>query len=127
MLPQTNARLLSIQSDGTSEDWEAAAGAGTPKWSGNADAYVIEKVRTSFSQNEGALIKFREIQIIVSAAMLDAVGDPLDILTGDIVTWMKRGQTHTRRVMDYTDADMPELPGSMLYRRLHMEPQKLEV
>lgn len=43
MLPQANAKLLEVAAGGASEDWNTPAGAGTPEWAGEADAYYREK------------------------------------------------------------------------------------
>lgn len=126
MLPQTNARLISITLTGSSEDWDQPAGAaGATKWQGNEDAYVIEKVRTVYDTGTGALVKRRDIQIIISGTLRDTAGQPLDIGTGDILTYQWRGVTHTRRVMEINGAFMPTLPLHN-FVRVHLNPEAVE-
>lgn len=125
MLPQSNARLISIQTDGVSEDWDRPAGpAGPAKWQGNEDAYVIEKVRTAYT-GDGPMAKTRDVQIIISASLRGVDGNPLIIATGDIFTYQFRGITHTRRVMEFNGAFMPILPAHN-FVRVHLNPEALE-
>lgn len=126
MLPQTNARLISITTDGTSEDWDEPAGpAGPAKWSGNEDAYVTEKIRTNFPTGAGALGKRKDMQIRVSGNLRDTTGAPVTINTGDIITFEWRGVTHARRVMDWEAPMMPSLP-LQNYVKLHLNPEAVE-
>lgn len=127
MLPQTNARLVSISTDGSSEDWDQPVGAaGAPKWQGDSDAYVQEKVRTVFSDREGALKKFRDVTVIIpSAVAAGGSQGTLVVQTGDIVTYIFRGIQHTRRVMDYSAPYLPNMNVPQ-YVKLHMNPEPVE-
>lgn len=126
MLPQTNARLISIAPPGATEDWDQPAGpTGTPKWQGNTDAYVLEKVRTVYAQGTGAMVKQRDIRIIIAGTLKDAAGQPLTINTGDVVTYRWRGTTHARRVMDYSAPDLPSVP-LQNYVTVHLNPEAVE-
>lgn len=126
MLPQTNARLISITTDGQSADWDQPAGPeGPAKWQGVTDAYVLENVRTAYAAGPGPMVKTRDIQIIISGTLRDTTGQPLSIQTGDIVTYEWRGTMHTRRVMEYSAPLMPSLP-LQNYVRLHLNPEAVE-
>jgi hypothetical protein len=121
-LPQSNARLTSIHVAGASEDYDLSEGQGAVKWTGDEDAYVIERVTTTFAA-QGALQKIRDINVIIPDSLLDVDGDPLVVKTGDIVSYKFEGGNHTRRVLEYTHA---YLPGVSKYMRLHLELNNLE-
>lgn len=126
MLPQINAQLLTIESDGPSDDWDTSAGVGGLKWQGSVGIYAIERIRTVFAQNEGSLVKFKDINLIIDSSLKTQDGDPLEILTGDILTYQQGSRTVTRRVMDYQNHYLPAIPAEMRYSRVHLEPQKVE-
>jgi hypothetical protein len=126
MLPQINAQLISIEADSTSDDWDSSAGVGSLKWQGNVGVYALDKIRTVFAPNEGALVKFKDVNILIDSSLSTADGDPLEIQTGDILTYTQGVKSYTRRVMDYSDHFLPEIPASMRYSRLHLEPQRVE-
>jgi hypothetical protein len=122
MLPQTNARITTVRAAGASEDYDLTEGQGAVKWSGDEDAYVVERVTTTFAA-EGALNKIRDINVIIPDSLVDVADQPLVVKTGDIVTYTFEGATHTRRVLEYTHA---YLPGVSRYMRLHLELSNLE-
>jgi hypothetical protein len=49
ILPSHNARLSAVLSPGSSEDYDVSAGAGSAKWSGDAEALVVEHVLEAVS------------------------------------------------------------------------------
>lgn len=126
MLPQTNARLVSIAT-GTSvqsEDWDQPAGSATAyKWQGDEDAYIEETVRTVYAQQAGALVKVRDIQLTVS----DTLADSVDIQTGDILSYLFKDIMHTRRIMEYESPYLPTIPAFQRYTTLHLNPEPLEI
>lgn len=127
MLPQVNAILISINTDGATEDWAAGPGAPGPAiWSGSSDAYVMEKIRTVYSQSAGGLLKEKEVTIIISSNLTDINGNTLTVNTGHIFTYSYRGTMYTRRVMDYS---APYLPGIGLqeYIRVNLNPAAMEL
>lgn len=121
MLPQSNGQLMQINADSQSDDWDAAAGAGTPKWVGPTPTYVKETIRTVYSENAGALVRFRDVTLYIDETL------PVDIFVGDIVTYTDPdGKQHTRRVQVYTHPTMPQIPTGQSYRRLVLESEKTE-
>ena len=126
MLPQINAEMLGVFTTGASEDWDQDAAEGNAKWSGDEGVYVIEKIRTNFSQSEGSLVKTRDIQIVISATLTGIDGQPLIIETGDYVTYKFRDQLHTRKVMEFSGAASPVGFNIPEYLRLHMNPEAVE-
>ena len=128
MLPQSNGQLTSINADGPSDDWDQAAGAGTSKWGGSEPVYILTKIRTVYSESAGALVKFSEISLLIDDTLADDDGTRIVLQTGDILTFCDQyGREFTRRVMDDTSPNMPQVPTGMTYRRLHLEPQRLEL
>jgi len=127
MLPQTNGTIIAINSDGPSDDWAASAGAGVPKWAGTCDTYVKQTIRKSFSQNEGAIVQFRDVTLYVDQSLTDRNGNRIEFDVGDLITYVDPyGNQHTRRIMDDTNPTLPNVPAAMTYRRLHLEIEKLE-
>lgn len=129
MLPQTNATLFSIVA-GTSvqsEDWDVAQGTtgSTVKWQGGSDAYVMEKVRTGFAGNEGALQRAKDVTMIIPSNLVMTDNNPLTLEEGDIFTYQFRGVIQSRRVMEYS---APTLPGANVaeYVRVSMTPEPVE-
>jgi hypothetical protein len=126
MLPQTNARLISITTEGSSEDWDQPAGpASAAKWTGNEDAYVMIKINTRYSTTAGALAQQRDVRIIISGNLTDTDGNPLEIDAGDIFTYQWRGVTHSRKVMEWS---APYDPNLLLndFVTVHLNPEALE-
>jgi hypothetical protein len=118
MPPQTNSTLIQISNDGQSDDWDVVQSSGPTVWSGSAGAYVQEKVSTNFSQNEGSLVKSKDLQIVLDMPFAERIN------TGHILSFQWRGQTHSRRVMEYNGADFPGVPN---YRRFHLHPEPIEI
>lgn len=118
MPPQTNSALIQISSDGQSDDWDVTQATGSAVWSGSADAYVQEKIRTNFSQSAGALVKTKDLQIVLDMPFAGRIN------TGHVLSFTWRGQTISRRVMEYNGADMGGVPN---YRRFHLHPEPLEI
>lgn len=123
-LPQSNATLLMVSQVGASEDWDATDATGSMLWSGLADAYVQEKIRTNFSQTSGALTKSKDLQIVLPATMYDNDGNQLNLNSGDVLTFQWRGQTHSRRIIEYNGAVLAGIPN---YLRVHLRPEPLEI
>jgi hypothetical protein len=120
MPPQINAQLIQVNTDGASDDWDITASLGGAVWSGSAGVYVQEKVRTNFSQSAGSLVKTKDIQIVLDAPLVQAIG----IDSGHILTFSWRGQIHSRRVIEYNGADLAGVPN---YVRIHLRPEPLEI
>jgi hypothetical protein len=127
MLPQTNGTIIRIGSDGPSDDWSTSAGVGNPKWSGACDTYVKQKITKTFSQNEGAMVQFRDVTLYVDQSLRDRNGNRIEFDVGDIITYIDPyGNEHSRRIMDDTNPRLPQVPAAMTYRQLHLEIEKLE-
>jgi hypothetical protein len=131
MLPQTNARLLSIAGDPSpSEDWDVSAGptGGSIVWAGDEDAYVDEKVTVSYANIAGGQIRQRRVTLIIPADLVDGDNDALTLQTGQVVTYNYRGTNNSRRILDYA---APHLPGMGLsiyeYVKLDLDPTPVEV
>ncbi len=100
-LPQSNARLLSIVPPNNAEDYDSPGTAGTPKWSGDTDAYITESVIQSTSQ--GRLDRYKRTSIVIPGDLRPAV----DLATGDVVTYSYAGVMFARKVVDFRAAVLP--------------------
>jgi hypothetical protein len=100
-LPQANARLTAISGQGFSADGDLTATAGTPKWQGSSDCYVIEDEVTSTAA--GRLDLYSKDAIIIPGDLRPAV----DIEPGDAVTYQYAGATTTRTVRNIRARIMP--------------------
>lgn len=81
LLPQSNARLLTITRGGTTEDYDSPAGSPITVWRGNWDAYVQQKIRSNFN-DQGRLDRVLEVTLIIPADL------PVQVEPGDIVTYV---------------------------------------
>lgn len=81
MLPQSNARLLSVTraATGSTEDYDRPATGEPTVWTGNIDAYVQRKMTSVFSENELKRL------LVVTLLVDDALPVPLE--DGDILTY----------------------------------------
>lgn len=121
MLPQINARLLSINADSQSSDWDESAGAGTPKFQGPVGIYYTMTINNVFSENEGALVRFRTDVLRLDETL------PVDILVGDIFNYTdNRSKPHTNRVQLVTNPSLPQIPMGMTYIKVTMEAVRVE-
>lgn len=121
MLPQINARLLSINADAQSEDWDESAGAGTPKFEGPVGIYYTMTINTVFSESESGLVRFRTDVLRLDETL------PVDIEIGDIFNYTDNaGKSHTNRVQVLTHPSLPQIPLGMTYVKVTMEAVRLE-
>lgn len=122
MLPQVNARITAINREGGtaasgySEDYDrppsdpdADAAAGKAVWTGQADAYLIEKRQRNVGQNRD-LVKSRTL----------VIEPEIEVNEGDTLTWrrVRTGETDSGKILVI---ERPELPGHQPIARLTME------
>jgi hypothetical protein len=93
ILPFHNAYLTAIKGGGTSEDYDADEGAGTPKWSGEAQAHVVEEV-VEVPNAGGALNEFRRTYVSVPSTVRPSP----ELTSGDTIVFTKDGVTHEREL-----------------------------
>lgn len=82
-LASHNARLSEVLSPGSSEDYDIAQGAGTSKWSGDAEALYVEQVLAQASGERLDQAKQTHLQVPSNLGVTVLVGDyvtytPLD-------------------------------------------------
>jgi hypothetical protein len=78
-LPQRNATLVGIGGGGTSEDYDSPAGADTPTWEGEADAWVHDSTRQASDLSGG----------------LNLVKTTYVVLPGELSRYLSNGDTIT--------------------------------
>ena len=109
ILPQSNARLKSISSAGTAEDFDQAEGAGGSKWSGDADAYYSEKRQRVTGPDGSSVVVTRSLIIPGDLAAIE-------IVDGDVCSILFRGQTQSVEVRKVERREGP--PGTLRTIRL---------
>lgn len=80
-LPQSNARLLSVTRGEYSEDYDRPETVAAPVWQGNIDAYLQEKLLSTFNQG-GELLRVVQVTIIISSD-IETV-----LQTGDLLSYL---------------------------------------
>lgn len=110
MLPQVNARVLSITGEGDSVDYDYAGGAGASLWSGTSDAYYSETARLDVAN--GQLNR-------VSADFLIVDELPIDPAIVSSVTFEYEGAEQTRRITEV--GHRPSIPGITHTHKLYLE------
>lgn len=91
-LPASNARLTMILGGGFSEDYDEPATNGTPKWTGDADAYVVDKVRTAVTA--AGLARVKTTYVVIPVDLADGIE------SGDTVTYTINGTSVSRVVWE---------------------------
>lgn len=112
MLPQSNACLRAIAAGGTSEDWDAPAGADNQKWGGSAAAYYLEK-RERVSVNGDTTLILRRTLLVETSLSL-----PFE--EGDDVSFTFDGTDRIAKVRMIERSELAGV-GSVVTTRLTME------
>jgi hypothetical protein len=91
-LPLANARLTKVAGGGASEDFDQPAGAAAAKWSGDEDAYLVEKLVNSVTPQ--GLDQLRQDYLVIPAGLAG------NVTTDDQVTYLRASDnvTATRKV-----------------------------
>lgn len=105
-LPQSNARIIQVNSSGSSEDYDKAQGNGNSKWIGDREAYVLEQWKTIYSQSEGGQSRNKRVTMYIPLDMVDN----WSLKTGDFVTYTFNGEKTTRKIQDVTPNVYPGHP-----------------
>lgn len=106
-LPAANATITSVADGGFSEDYDATATAGTAKWTGNEDCYVVEQIRTVLAPD--GLNRLKTIYLVVPADLGATVE------SGDTVAYLKDGTSLTGVVWE---VQVAKIAGTA---RLHLQ------
>lgn len=103
-LPQRNATVTLVASGGTSEDYDVAAGADAAEWTGEADAWLHDKVEL-MSNGTGGRDLVRRTYLVVPGQL----GRRID--SGDNVTFTPDNEAE--RTAEVRDVEGPmELNGA---------------
>lgn len=114
---QRNARLIAVHAAGDGESYDGPAAAGAEKWTGQADAYVMEKRRWQQGA-EGS-------DVLLDRLLLVDVGAPdVEYTVGDVVTFERLGvpgeETATVAIVQRPMIDDPEIPADLITVRLSL-------
>lgn len=104
MLPHSNATLTKVAGGGTSEDYDAPAGADTQKWAGRVGVYVQERTERVTVQAGS--------DVIVGRVAVVPAGLPVTFEQGDTLTLDFRGATVTETVRAIATRAMPGVLGT---------------
>ena len=80
LLPQSNARLISVSRGGLTEDYDRPAGSNSPVWQGNMDAYVQQDIVSNFG-DRGELNRVLKVTLFISGDI------PITVRAGDTVVY----------------------------------------
>ena len=98
MIPYRNATLTGIAGGGTLEDFDAPAGADTPRWQGSVGIYVADEL------SEDRTARNDQRASSVSEIVATRLEIPYDIgrlvQRGDTVTYLFENATHQRAARD---------------------------
>lgn len=104
--------MLKIASVSGSENYTRAATNPTVKWEGEADAYVIRKIRSALNES-GELNRAQETSIIIPGDLSPTI----DVLAGDTITFQQwdgglgEMREYNGKAQTFsTPADLPGLP-----------------
>ena len=95
LLPDHNARVRKIAGGARSPNYRNPGTAGVTKWAGNEDAYISEKVETSFAS--GRRDRYKRTFAIIPIDLVPQV----DLAADDIVTYDYQGQSYDRTVENF--------------------------
>lgn len=98
-LPQSNATLTKVARGGTSEDYDAPAGADAAAWEGVTACYIGERRAT---MTEGQVLNRERIEYAI-------VPGTIEVRTGDTITFTRDGGTPESR--DVRAVKAPALRG----------------
>lgn len=102
ILPQRNAQLLSVARGGTSEDFDAPAGADASVWAGRRDVYFGRRRATL---TEGNALNQTQISYVIVPGDLG-----VQFKTGDTLTLKQGADIWTEEVREFNDREIAELP-----------------
>jgi len=98
LIPFANVRLQKVEGSGTSEDYGQAEGLDAARWTGDADAYLGERLVTEIENGELNQVGLRRLTF---AANLNT-----GVQLGDHVTYEQDGILRRRQVREIEELDV---------------------